>query len=153
VGARVGRSIALSSSQTQGHNITQGSLNQGAVVSWEASKRPASNRSSRPPSRRNGDAVAARTRPLNNCRANVASTIHSSSFRVRMTATTSKSGTSRSSSASTPKTSGRRFLILLHHKHVCPGAGLLHLMTPMASSCSLSIEATRCTAEQTSPGV
>src|SRR5438876_7652563 len=29
VGARVGRSIALSSSQTQGHSITQGLLNQG----------------------------------------------------------------------------------------------------------------------------
>jgi hypothetical protein len=29
VGARVGRSIALSSSQTHGHNITRGSLNQG----------------------------------------------------------------------------------------------------------------------------
>ena len=29
MGARVGRSIALSSSQTQGHNITRGSLNQG----------------------------------------------------------------------------------------------------------------------------
>ena len=31
MGARVGRSIALSSSQTQGHNITQGSLNQGCA--------------------------------------------------------------------------------------------------------------------------
>jgi hypothetical protein len=33
VGARVGRSIALSSSQTQGHNITRGSLNQGPSLS------------------------------------------------------------------------------------------------------------------------
>jgi len=62
VGARVGRSIALSSSQTQRHNITRGSLNQGGVMpSWEASKRPASNRSLVLPSRRNGCGVAART--------------------------------------------------------------------------------------------
>jgi len=47
VGARVGRSIALSSSQTQDHNITQGLLKQGVVASWEASRRPASNRSAR----------------------------------------------------------------------------------------------------------
>jgi hypothetical protein len=33
VGARVGRSLALSSSQTQGHNITRGSLNQGPSLS------------------------------------------------------------------------------------------------------------------------
>ena len=46
VGARVGRSIALSSSQTQGHNITRGSVNQGGHAEL-ASKRPASDRSSR----------------------------------------------------------------------------------------------------------
>jgi hypothetical protein len=40
LGARVGRSIALSSSQTQSHSITRGSLNQGVMPSWEASKRP-----------------------------------------------------------------------------------------------------------------
>jgi hypothetical protein len=41
VGARVGRSITLSSSQTESHSITRSSLNQGGVMSsWEARKRP-----------------------------------------------------------------------------------------------------------------
>jgi hypothetical protein len=41
VGARVGRSITLSSSQTDTHRITRSSLNQGGGgVEWEARKRP-----------------------------------------------------------------------------------------------------------------
>jgi len=61
VGARVGRSIALSSSQTQHHNITRDSLNQGVCrVARPASGQPEIG----PvvlPSRPNGCGVAAKT--------------------------------------------------------------------------------------------
>jgi hypothetical protein len=89
VGARVGRSIALSSSQTQGHNITQGSLNQGGC---RAAPQAATLKSILLAFLLEGTVVGLRQglSPLNNRSANVTSTIHLSSFRLRMRATTSK---------------------------------------------------------------
>lgn len=100
MGARVGRCIALSSSQTQDYNITRDSVNQGGC----RVARPASGQLGIGPfvlpSRPNGCWVRGRTFTVEQT---AGRTSHlrsiSLSFRVRRGATTSKSGTSRSSSA------------------------------------------------------
>lgn len=76
MGARVGRCIALSSSQTQDHNITRGSVNQGVcrVARHQQAASLESVLSFCLPDRTVvgfGQGLS----PLNNCRANIAPTI------------------------------------------------------------------------------
>jgi hypothetical protein len=121
VGARVGRSIALSSSQTQGHNITRGSLNQGVVPSWEASKRAKLQMGPLVlPSRRNGCGVAARTLTVEQLQIErriydpfliVSCADGSYYIEVWDEAEFERQHT---------KTAGRRFLILLHNNACLP---------------------------------